>query len=90
LKRFLRSTTRTTASENGYRAAWDRVAERMKVLGGRAWAFRSVADPNRHIEFIEWKQSEDAADLLADAELNAALARLDDYGRGTIDTWVEH
>lgn len=89
MRHLLRSTIRAVTTESAYRTAWQRVSGRITALGGRAWAFRSLTDPNRHIEFLEWKQSDDAVDLLADVELSTALAQLDDFGRGTVETWVE-
>jgi hypothetical protein len=73
----------------GYQNSWQRVSDRMRTLGGRAWMFRSTAEPDRHIEFLEWKQSEDGDDLLTDSELAAALNSLDQYGSGTSETWIE-
>jgi hypothetical protein len=76
-------------ARDGYQQAWQRVSERMQTLGGRAWMFRSADEPDRHIEFLEWKQSADGANMIADAELEDALNRLDGFGTGRTETWVE-
>jgi hypothetical protein len=78
-----------TCDDATYGGAWDAVRARMLALGHRAWLFRAPTDAARYIEFLEWKQPDNADDPRTDGALRTALLRLDECGQGNSELWIE-
>jgi len=74
-ERRLVSIRRTVSAADlpEYEARWDRVRSAVTSLGANAWRFRSVAAEHLHLEFLEFKGSDDPR---AHAAVAAALADL--------------
>lgn len=72
-----------------YRAAWARLQARAGELGCRAWLFRAVEDPDRYVEFLEWKDAETGTRPLNDRLIVELLASLEDFGPGSTDHLIE-
>jgi hypothetical protein len=89
LSRCLLSTTRAVLQDAaGYRSAWQSLHELAQTRDARAWLFRDAWNPDRYIEFIEWKQATEGPLELA-PELAAAHRALDQFGVGNTEQWLE-
>lgn len=86
--RTLVSTDRAVkpARARGYDEAWAEVQARVRALGGKAWRFRSQADPCRHVEFLEFAANSDPR---RDPDVEIALGRLDPFGAGSTVEWTD-
>lgn len=84
-ERLLVSTTRHVPSHlrDAYRKAWMSLEAAVREAGGNAWRFQSATEPDRHIEFIEYKGSDPRAHPAA----AIALQRLDAAHTGRTDEW---
>lgn len=65
MTRRLLVATRTVngAARDPYDELWHDLANAVRALNGAAWRFVSADEPDRFVEFIEWKQEEAAPSL---------------------------
>lgn len=70
-----------------YRTLWKELSAMAEESGANAWRFVSPADPEEHLEFLEF---EGGADLRARDETRALMTRMDDEaGPSEIEEWTE-
>jgi len=89
LTRFLLSTVRSVHDRAAYFAGWRNVRDAVTERGGHAWIFAGADDPDRFIEFIEWKQGDDGPALIDEAAVRSTRSDLDRCGSATEQLWKE-
>lgn len=70
-----------------YGELWDALAAAVTADGAHAWRFVSPQDSELHLEFLEFKASDDPRN---EEKVRELLDRLDtDTGASTIEEWLE-
>jgi hypothetical protein len=88
-RRTLLSLRRPVAPERraAYDAAWARLHAAATARGAHAWRFRSAADEERALEFLEFAAE---ADVRAHPEVRAALDALEESSApAVVEEWIE-
>ena len=89
MKRILLATTRIVSNQpEGYRVAWTRLQDHARRCGVRAWLFQAPADSNRYLEFLEWMEPQNGT-IEMPSDVQDQHQRLDFFGRGTSESWLE-